>query len=698
MIRKALLGALLASLAHGGMALTIGRPHGAVVLGQPLALSFDLQLDSEDNADSACVEVEVLQGDIRMDPSRIRVSTSTQGQNARVQVKTTSAVEEPVVSVNLRAGCTQRVSRHYQFLSDFPGDGRGVAPAAATAAPVSVANLPVAAPAAPAAAAAAANRNPARTLRVATPGAGVAPGALPALPRKPLAERAVRPRERAAAKTVPRPSAGARPTSATAAPRARLQLDAAPSQALPAQDVGLKTSSELRLPSASASSAAVPAERAKAAAQWRAMNTQAGDAPDPGSQAALESSLQTLQAAAARERASLADLQNQLHQAQEERYANALVYTLLALLLAALALAAYLWRRGVQAARKASSPEWWVNAGAAAAPDGGPRGISGLAVLESDESSFGYPHSRHTRVDVDVEALASRPAPLVPRRAPVPAPTDAPAPAYAPAVAAAAAGRSPIHPAGMFDVQQHADFFLSLGQYSQAIEVLRSYLGEHRGASPAIYLDLLRVYQAVGRSQDYAQLAQEFSTLFNVAVPDMDTFGPSERQLEDYPAAMALVQSSWLDPHIQDVLESLIRRTSPSASEGFQLDAFRDLLLLHAVSGRDAPSSMVMSRFDSLAPASSWSSDFMASRPAGVADKPASAPVPLAGGGADMFPLLPPEGSSGFMDFDLDLDLTAASSPASAPSPLPAAPSSLVEFDLFDPTVEDDIAPRSMRR
>jgi hypothetical protein len=88
----------------------------------------------------------------------------------------------------------------------------------------------------------------------------------------------------------------------------------------------------------------------------------------------------------------------------------------------------------------------------------------------------------------------------------------------------------------------------------------------------------------------------------------------------------------------------------------------------------------------------------MASRPAGVADKPASAPVPLAGGGADMFPLLPPEGSSGFMDFDLDLDLTAASSPASAPSPLPAAPSSLVEFDLFDPTVEDDIAPRSMRR
>ena len=104
MIRNALLGVLLVSMASGSMALTIGRPNGTVVLGQPLALSFDVKLDTEDNADSACVEVEVVQGDTRVDPSRVRVSTSAQGQNARVLVKTTSPVEEPVVSVNVRAG------------------------------------------------------------------------------------------------------------------------------------------------------------------------------------------------------------------------------------------------------------------------------------------------------------------------------------------------------------------------------------------------------------------------------------------------------------------------------------------------------------------------------------------------------------------------------------------------------------------
>ena len=467
-------------------------------------------------------------------------------------------------------------------------------------------------------------------------------------------------------------------------PRPRLQLDAANSQVLPAGHAGLKLSTELSVPVASA-----PADRVSAAAQWRAMNIQPGDVPVPGHLTALEASVQALRAASARDHASLTELQGQLRQAQDERYANALVYTLAGLLLAVLALAAYLGRRGARAARNASPPEWWVGAdeaasGAAtgaASKDRGHHGSSGLAVLESADPSFSGSNSRYARVDVDVGALPSQPAKLEPR-----------------AVAPASAGRSRIHPEGMFDVQQHADFFLSLRQYGQAIEVLRSYLAEHRGGSPAVYLDLLRVYKTVGRTQDYEQLAEEFSSLFNVAVPSIDAFGPSERQLEDYPAAMALVQSSWLEPGIQDVLEGLIRRTRLSAGEGFQLDAFRDLLLLHAVSGRDASSSMVMSRFDALTPASNWSTDFLASRPAGGVGKPVSAPVPLRDEGGDALPVLPPEGGSGLIDFDLDLDLSLQPQPASAPLPLSSTKSNLVDFDLFDPDVEDDIAPRSTRR
>ena len=72
--------------------------------------------------------------------------------------------------------------------------------------------------------------------------------------------------------------------------------------------------------------------------------------------------------------------------------------------------------------------------------------------------------------------------------------------------------------------------------------------------------------------------------------------------------------------------------------------------------------------------------------------------MPLADGGGDTLPLLQPEGKNGPMDFDLDLDLSIHQPPASAPSPLSTTKSNLVDFDLFDPEVEDDIAPRSTRR
>ena len=107
---------------------------------------------------------------------------------------------------------------------------------------------------------------------------------------------------------------------------------------------------------------------------------------------------------------------------------------------------------------------------------------------------------------------------------------------------------------------------------------------------------------------------------------------------------------------------------------------------------------MMMSRFDALTPASNWSTDFLASRPAGGVGKPVSAPVPLRDEGGDTLPVLPPEGGSGLMDFDLDLDLSLQPPPASAPLPLSSTKSNLVDFDLFDPEVEDDIAPRSTRR
>ena len=66
MTRTTVLGWMLAATACNSMALSLGRPHGPAVLGQPLAVSFDLRLDAEDNVESACIEAEVIQGDTRI--------------------------------------------------------------------------------------------------------------------------------------------------------------------------------------------------------------------------------------------------------------------------------------------------------------------------------------------------------------------------------------------------------------------------------------------------------------------------------------------------------------------------------------------------------------------------------------------------------------------------------------------------------
>ena len=151
MTRTTVLGWMLAATACNSMALSLGRPHGPAVLGQPLAVSFDLRLDAEDNVESACIEAEVIQGDTRIDPSRVRTVVTGSGQNAVVKVTTSTAIDEPVVTVNLKAGCTQNASRRYVLLTELPADLRAPATASPVASAVPLVPAMAAVPLAPSA-------------------------------------------------------------------------------------------------------------------------------------------------------------------------------------------------------------------------------------------------------------------------------------------------------------------------------------------------------------------------------------------------------------------------------------------------------------------------------------------------------------------------------------------------------------------
>src|SRR5256885_16486251 len=81
-----------------------------------------------------------------------------------------------------------------------------------------------------------------------------------------------------------------------------------------------------------------------------------------------------------------------------------------------------------------------------------------------------------------------------------------------------------VQPGELFDVQQQAEFFISVGEHQQAIELLRSHIDTHEDSSPLAYLELLHLYYTLSRRDDFDQLRARFARHFNARVPAMPGF------------------------------------------------------------------------------------------------------------------------------------------------------------------------------
>ncbi|MFT4243313.1 MAG: hypothetical protein QM569_13650, partial [Acidovorax sp.] len=136
-IRNTFLGAGLWVVAAGAWALSLGAGRGAVVLGAPLDLTFDVQPEPGSDLASSCVAAKVLSGDMPVSDAKVRVTPvpGMHGRSPAVRVQAAIVVDEPVLTVVLSAGCAGRVTRSYTFFSELPGT------AAQSPAPVDVARL-----------------------------------------------------------------------------------------------------------------------------------------------------------------------------------------------------------------------------------------------------------------------------------------------------------------------------------------------------------------------------------------------------------------------------------------------------------------------------------------------------------------------------------------------------------------------------
>jgi len=574
----AIFGVAVFCAAASSMALTLGRARGAVLLGQPLKLTVPIQLESREDPSAMCFDADVFYGDSKQDASRVGVTSdvSPQSQSANLYVSALGNVDEPVVTVYLRAGCAGKTSRRYVLLAELvtemarqPVDA--VAPTRALpdvvaprtqANPVDVSENAKAKPV---------------TRRLSATGSGL--------------------------ESTHTPAANSNPSVATRRPASsRPRLKLAPVDLTVDRDPILKLSNELLLGGLEDLQ-----KRAQAVALWQSLNASPEEVLSAQSRRqALEADLKGLHDVTAKNRQILEELTRRLDTAETERYSNPLVHALIATLLALGLGWVYVRSRRQQVV--VGAPLWWRDEGSVDRA-GVATHVSERVSAQAD-SEWSHSVLTETSSPMPPAGVVARP-PAGMTEVDIDLPWDAPVdvnqdgmssvskPQAAPAAMTSRALRHhdfadsmtttlrAVNTREMLDIRQQAEFFMTLGQHQEAVDMLAENIDTGAEANPLVYLDLLRVLHTLGRKAGYDHYRNAFNGIFSGRVPEYADFNHGGKCLEAYPDVCHRLVQLWpSEEAVAYIEECLVSRSDGDAAHGFDLEAFRDLLMLHGVAMR----------------------------------------------------------------------------------------------------------------
>ncbi|MDY0747211.1 hypothetical protein SNE35_22085 [Paucibacter sp. R3-3] len=584
-------------------ALGVSNPLTHSSLGQPLNLLFPLRLNPDENLSRDCVRAEVMAGEARLPQGLVqfRLESDGAGHVRGVRLLSSVQVDEPIVTVNLSLGCPAQLTRQFTAFVD-PPDARPTvaAPLAAEVTPVAEGAVPAPAPAM--------EVKPAATARLVAQA--------PASPPKPRPKPRPKP-------VVPAPAASAAsaamaeapaPKPVAAAPVSRLRMDPL--------DVPAETAA------AAAASAPVPPP-VSVNDETLARLQQLEDKLDQvhKENVAAEDQFKLLRA--------------QLEEAREQRYRNVLVYGL-GVFLAALALiCAYLWT-SLRREREQRERDWRseadrmqrerdaspapaapaVHAAAAPArphapppsplppfsppyqPANVPRSVAhdsrtlpavARPALDSILQDEGDPQTTMASAFVDAQQSGPWPAPVAGSEREM-QPT-APLPLMQEAIQLAPMEPKARHAANsvvlddenhevsveeLIDLEQQVDFFEVLGQDEAAIDLLKLRIAT--GQESALpYLKLMEIYQRRGDEAAFNSLHGDFARNFKAVPPSWGAKLNEGRGLESYPRVLDIVQQYWSDAGASMALLQNLLSHGGEDAQGFDLPAYRDLLMLYGL-------------------------------------------------------------------------------------------------------------------
>ncbi len=526
-------------------ALSLGAVSGATVVGRPLELSAPIQFDDVAQASrSACVNAELLYGDKAVDDSQVRVIVSTDGTHQVARISSPALVDEPVITLVLRAGCGRQSTRRYVLFAEAPRQ-EPILLGAASSLALTIANSAARQASWPAAARPQGMR-------------------MPPVARKPVAVRPDRPaperRVVALAPTVQAPQAG------------KLQL--AVWEPGPDRSPWLRVSTELR----STPSADV-AHRAAATGLWRALNAQPQDLLRTADRLrGLEGEVSSLRGLAARHRLEISSARGSL-QATQSRNDTKLALAMGFALLAG-AGAAVFWHRSRRSETLAPYASWY--------PAVEPHGDAVVQVeSEAAPAVVAAPVEELAAPTVQRAAAAQPaiPAPQKPTESLPGVPLEFTLPPVLPTQGPVRAEHSTrgSRVDALHGAQQQSEFFASLGQFDEAVAVLSGYLEETREQPVLAFLELFHIYHGLGRRVEYEDLQSTFRQTFGMDVLSFSKFSNERRELETYPVAVSRIAASWPSQSSLDLIEDLLFKRPAAARELLSLDGYRELIWLYSL-------------------------------------------------------------------------------------------------------------------
>lgn len=543
--RPTLLGALTPALAlllglptQAAHALGLGQPQVRSMLGQPLDVSIPLSLADGERLPDSCLRAEVSAGDARVPAGLLQLRVEGEPGQLRVRLQSLARIEEPALRITLAVGCPLRLTREFNAFVDPP------ATAAVAAPPPPASPVPAPVPAALA--------EPTARLVAQAPTPKPRPRPKPSQPSGP---RLVLDRPEVLVSSAPQRSAKPAVEELTPALEAQIsQLEQTVAQ----------LRAELQARQAGAASAVPPPEPASVPASAPAPVEIPASAAEP------------------------APVPVRLAHASPYRDPMTWLLTLgLSLLAGSAAFYGSRWRDERQRRERA----YWKalhGAESVAAPPPPVAPVPGIAPPVIAAAAPLPDEGQHT-----VTRPQPRPMPWVPAEPEPEPPTVVPEPTPSQmmrtqpipiqAVAAPVLSDELTVADELLDLQQQVDFLQLLGQHEAAADLLAARLA--RGAAGAMpYLMLMELCQQRGEPEVFAELAKQFEPRFHVPGPQWSQSLSRGRSLDTCASVIAHLQVVWSEPvTAMKMLQELLARGGGPGVQGFELPAWRDLLVLYSV-------------------------------------------------------------------------------------------------------------------